>query len=115
MISRGELYLARFPYSDLRGSKRRPVCVLSQDAYNSGPDVLTAMITSNRRRWDSTEQGDVRLEDWEQEGLLHPSVLRVAKLRDLERFLLEGPIGRLTPKDQRSVDDALADVLGLST
>ncbi len=113
MISRGELYLARFPYSDLRGSKRRPICILSLDDYNAGPDVLAAMITSNRRRWEGPGLGDVRLTDWESEGLLHPSVLRTAKLRDLERFLLEGPIGRLSGNDQEAVDEMLRRVLGL--
>lgn len=113
MISRGELYLARFPYSDLRGSKRRPICILSTDDYNAGPDVLAAMITSNRRRWKNPGVGDVRLSDWQEEGLLHPSVLRAAKLRDLERFLLEGPIGKLTKRDQTVVNDALAALLGL--
>ena len=114
MTSRGELYLARFPYSDLRGSKRRPVCVLSIEDYNVGPDVLAAMITSNRRRWVNAGVGDVRLDDWEAEGLLHPSVLRAAKLQDLERFLLEGPIGSLSPRDQATVDGALREVLGLA-
>lgn len=114
MVLRGELYLARFPYSDLRGSKRRPVCILSRDQYNVGPDVLAAMITSNRRRWEIPGIGDVRLSDWQEEGLLHPSVLRAAKLRDLERFLLEGPIGRLTIRDQALVDGRLAEVLDIS-
>jgi hypothetical protein len=71
------------------------------------------MITSNRRRWEAPVVGDVRLTDWESEGLLHPSILRAAKLRDLERFLLEGPIGSLSERDQGSVDAALRRVLGL--
>lgn len=75
--------------------------------------MLAAMITSNRRRWDNPETGDVRLKEWEAEGLLHPSVLRVAKLRDLERFLLEGPIGVLSKGDQMKADEALRHVLGL--
>jgi PemK-like, MazF-like toxin of type II toxin-antitoxin system len=80
MTQRGEIHLARFPYSDLRGSKRRPICILSTEDYNAaGPDVLTAMITSNRRRWENPGFGDVRLRNWESEGLLHPSVLRRAR------------------------------------
>lgn len=113
MISRGELYLARFPYSDLRGSKRRPICILSTDEYNAGPDVLAAMITSNRLRLERPGLGDVRLDEWQAEGLLHPSVLRAAKLRDLERFSLEGPMGKLSQADQEAVDRALTEVLGL--
>ena len=72
------------------------------------------MITSNPRRWVNPGVGDVRLEDWQEEGLLHPSVLRAAKLRDLERFLLEGPIGNLSDRDRDAVDGTLTGVLGLA-
>ncbi len=113
MISRGELYLARFPYSDLRGSKRRPVCILSTQDYNEGPDVLAAMITSSRWRWENPGLGDVVLTQWQAEGLLHPSVLRTAKLQDLEKYLLQGPIGRLAASDEKSVNETLLKVLGL--
>ena len=113
MISRAELYLARFPYSDLRGSKRRPICILSTQEYNQGPDVLAAMITSSRRRWENPGLGDVLLKEWQAEGLLHPSVLRAAKLQDLEKYVLQGPIGRLAASDERSVNEALSEVLGL--
>lgn len=113
MISRGELYLARFPYSDLRGAKRRPICVLSTQEYNEGPDILVAMITSSRRRWENPGLGDVVLADWQAEGLLHPSVLRAAKLQDLEKHLLQGPIGRLAASDEKSVNEMLLKVLGL--
>lgn len=114
MISRGELHLARFPYSDLRGSKRRPICILSTSDYNEGPDVLAAMITSSRSRWENPGLGDVRLTDWEAEGLLHPSVLRAAKLQDVEKYLLQGPIGRLTTNDEQAVNEILVRVLGLA-
>lgn len=115
MISRGELYLARFPYSDLRGSKRRPICIISAQEYNEGPDVLAAMITSNRRRWQNPGLGDALLTEWRVEGLLHPSVLRAAKLQDLEKYLLEGPIGRLAANDEQSVNEMLLKVLGLKS
>lgn len=56
----------------------------------------------------------MRLEDWREEGLLHPSVLRAAKLRDLERFLLEGPIGKLSDRDREAANRTLTEVLGLA-
>lgn len=39
-----------FPYSDLTGSKRRPVLVVSNDKYNQTfQDTLVCVITSNLR------------------------------------------------------------------
>ena len=45
-MDRGEIYLGPFMYADLAGSKRRPVCVVSSQNYNAGPDVMVAMILS---------------------------------------------------------------------
>ena len=36
---RGDIYLAPFTYADLRGSKRRPVCLVSSARYHADPDV----------------------------------------------------------------------------
>ena len=35
--------LVPFPYSDLRGMKRRPACIVSAGAYQRGPDVIVAL------------------------------------------------------------------------
>jgi hypothetical protein len=85
---RGEVYRAPFTYSDLIGSKDRPVCIMSADDYNRGPDVIVAMITSNPARVESPDLGDVALQDWEAAGLTRRSVLRTPKLQDLEVGLL---------------------------
>ena len=45
-----DILLTRFPFSDLIGSKVRPVLVLSNDAYNRRfSDVLICAITSSPR------------------------------------------------------------------
>ena len=45
-----DILLTRFPFSDLVGSKVRPVLVLSNDAYNRRfSDVLICAITSSPR------------------------------------------------------------------
>ena len=49
-MDRGQIVLAPFPYSDLRGMKRRPACVVSASSYNEGPDVIVAMVTSSATR-----------------------------------------------------------------
>lgn len=110
---RGEVHLAPFLYSDLQGSKRRPVCVISSDAYHEGPDVIVAMVTSSRVRIEAPALGDVVVDDWEAAGLLRPSVVRAGRLLVLEAGFLDGPLGVLTDRDRGATDDALRSVLGL--
>lgn len=112
-MDRGDLYLAPFPYSDLTGAKHRPVCVVSTTQFNRGPDVLVAMVTSNRARIQQPGVGDVPLGDWQAAGLLAPSVLRAGRLWTAEQRLLRRQLGALSLADLDAVDAALRDVLGL--
>lgn len=102
-----------FPYSDDTGSKRRPVCVLSVEGFNATGDSVVAMITSNRLRLERPAFGDVLLEDWAEEGLLVPSVLRAGRLWERTLDLLSEPRGRLTTRDLKAVEVAMRTVLGL--
>lgn len=52
----GEIVLVPFPYSDLSGSKRRPVLVVSNNLYNNSfLDIVVVAITS-RTKLDSRSQ-----------------------------------------------------------
>ena len=85
--------LVPFPYSDLRGSKRRPACVVSVRPYNDqSPDVVLAMVTSSSTRVQQPGRGDVALRGWRAAGPV---------------------LGELTPGDLRGVDASLRLVLGL--
>ena len=91
-MRRGEIHLVPFEYSDLRGSKRRPACIVSSDQYNArGRDVILAMITSNMT---AREVGDIPVQDWRSAGLLKASVVRSGRLRVLEQRLLTDARGR---------------------
>ena len=49
--SRGDVVLVNFVYSDETGTKRRPVLLLSTEAYHNGrQEAIVAAITSNTRR-----------------------------------------------------------------
>jgi mRNA interferase MazF len=111
-MDRGEIYLGPFLYSDLAGSKRRPMCVLSGPRYSSGPDVMVAMISSGSRV-ESPLLGDVVLRDWQSAGLLRPSVVRTGRLQVMERRLLSTLRGALSQHDLERVNQALRDVLEL--
>lgn len=79
-MERGTVVLAPFLYSDLRGLKRRPACVVSSAAYNQGPDVIVAMVTSRNVRIMRPALGDAVIHDWEAAGLRLPSVVRSGRL-----------------------------------
>ncbi|MGH9044241.1 MAG: type II toxin-antitoxin system PemK/MazF family toxin [Acidimicrobiales bacterium] len=111
-MDRGEIYLGPFLYSDLAGSKRRPMCIVSAPDYNAGPDVMVAMVSSGARV-SFPRLGDVVLKEWQQSGLLRPSVVRAGRLQVIERRLLSTQRGVLSAIDLDAVDEALRDVLGL--
>lgn len=93
--------------------KRRPACVVSADAYQRGPDVIVAMVTSQSGRRQAPGLGDVVVTDWKAAGLRAPSTLRTGRLLVLEQRLLGATLGRLSPSTLSEVDDALQDVFGL--
>ncbi len=113
-MERGEVVLAPFPYSNQRALKRRPACVVSASAYNEGPDVIVAMVTSSATRLSRPGFGDVLVEDWRAAGLLRPSVVRTGRILVIERPLLSGPLGSLAASDLRAVEEGLRAVLDLS-
>jgi mRNA interferase MazF len=81
----GEIVLVPFPYSDLSGSKRRPVLIVSNDAYNASfPDVVVVVITSKTTKPDiyslSLESTDLEIGQ-----LPESSLIRVHKLFTIEQ------------------------------
>jgi hypothetical protein len=47
-------------------------------------------------------EGDVLLADWRAAGLLHPSLLRLAKVATIDTALIDKGIGRLSSSDARA-------------
>jgi mRNA interferase MazF len=90
--SSGELLLVSFPFADITGAKRRPALVL----FDTGDeDIIVARVTSQTVE----SEFDVELLDWQQAGLLIPSVVRIHKVATLEKRLVERNLGTLTPSD----------------
>ena len=55
--------------------------------------------------------GDVLLADWEAAGLLHPSLLRLAKLASIDEELIDKAVGRLSAGDLAAARAAFRRVL----
>ena len=92
----GEVLLLLFPFADAVGARRRPVLVLLD---TGDADIVVARVTSQTVR----TAFDVELVEWQQAGLLLPSVVRVHKVAALEKRLVERRLGTLTSNDWAQV------------
>ena len=101
----GEIALVRFPFTDLAAEKKRPALVLARTARSPRNRLITvAMITSQVEALKL--DGDVLLADWKAAGLLHPSLLRLAKVVTIDEQLTDKTIGRLSARDLEAARQA---------
>ena len=112
-LSRGEVVLTRFPFTDLSGAAFRPAVVVSQGQI--GQDVVLIAISSVVR--GALAPTDYTVESTHPEfaltGLRVTSVLRMHKLAVVERSVIGRRLGRVGPQLQTEVDRILRVVLGL--
>jgi len=99
----GELVLLSFPYTNGIREKQRPALVLLDVG---DEDILLARVTS---KLNDTIY-DVVLQEWEEAGLLLPSVVRLHKLATLEKHLVKRRIGSISPLDLRGVREAIQQI-----
>ena len=100
-VKPGDVVLVRFPFTDLATAKKRPALLLAHTPRSSRYRLATvAMITSQIEAL--TLQGDVFLADWKAAGLLHPSLLRLAKIATIDTELIDKRVGGLSSSDSRA-------------
>ena len=105
----GSVALVRFPFADLDATKKRPALVLARTSRSPRNRLVTlAMITSQIEALRI--EGDVELADWESAGLLHPSLLRLAKVATVDEDLVDRVMGKLSPADQKAARRAFRRV-----
>lgn len=105
----GDISLVRFPFTEFITEKKRPALVLARTTRSPRNRLATvAMITSQVEALKLA--GDVMLADWEGAGLLHPSLLRMAKIATIDEDLIDKKIGSLSDKDLASARKAFRDV-----
>jgi mRNA interferase MazF len=96
MLKRGDILLARFPFTDQTGTKVRPVLILAEVP---GPhrDFLVMFVSSQLKQ--AIARIDVILDmahpAFPRTGLKTASVFKVAKVASLSEPLIVGPIGQL--------------------
>ena len=88
MFPFGSIVLARFPFTDLSGDKRRPALVVSRDD-DRRPDLVVCFITSVQR--SGPDMGAIPMTAGT--GLKVQSVVRFDKVATLDRSVIAGKIG----------------------
>ena len=113
MLSRGNVVLARFPFTDLTGASLRPAVIVSQRQL--GNDLVLVAISSVVR--GTLAPTDYTVESNHPEfiltGLRVTSVIRMHKLATVERSIIVRRLGSLGPQLQAEVDRLLRTVLAL--
>lgn len=112
-LSRGDVVLTRFPFTDLTGSSVRPALIVSDGLI--GNDLVLAGVSSVVR--GSVIATDLTVDsfhpEFPQTGLRVTSVLRLHKLAAVESSVVIRRLGRIGPVLQAEVDRVLRQVLGL--
>jgi mRNA interferase MazF len=94
----GDIILVKFPFSDLETGKKRPAVILSNSSLTNKVGLVTiAMVTSKLEGLKLS--GDYKVQDWQKAGLLHPSLIRLAKIATVETDLVLKSIGCLNKID----------------
>jgi mRNA interferase MazF len=93
------------PVSDIETTKKRPALVLGGSQRSPRNSLVSvAMITSQVEALRIA--GDVELEMWKEAGLLHPSLLRLAKVATIDAKLVDRVIGELSAADLQAAKQA---------
>ncbi|MBD2607685.1 type II toxin-antitoxin system PemK/MazF family toxin [Scytonema hofmannii FACHB-248] len=99
----GSVLLLKLPFSDTVTFKLRPVLLLLD---TGDDDVIVARITSQITQIAF----DVEIIEWQQAGLMRPSVVRLHKINTVEKRLLERQLGTLQPNDWEKVRQRILQI-----
>ena len=105
----GDVVLVEFPFTNLQDTKQRPAVVISQNDYNAGrPDVILMAVTSQVRL--PLTVGEVLLTDWQEAGLLLPSMLKPV-IATVQQDIIKRVLGQLSPSDIGHLKTAVQTIL----
>ena len=102
--SRNDVVLVPVPFTDLSSSKVRPAIVAGREPRHG--DLFIVPISSQ------LPNTDFPIQDWQLAGLNVPCGVK-AQLATIEERLVRKTVGKLTLKDQQTLDNSLRAWLNL--
>jgi mRNA interferase MazF len=112
-MTRGDVVLVDWPYSDRTGSKLRPAVVVQADYLNGLiDDTVLVQLTSKAHGIPGTE---VTLDPAQEpgSGLLQVSYAFCPNLMTADQALIDQTIGALSDQAMRRIDACLKSTLGI--
>jgi len=104
----GDVFLVRFPFTDLSTAKKRPVVVVSSPAFSERyGDVIVLALTSYPQ-----EDETLVLEHWREAGLVKPTWIKPL-IATLAPAAFDRRLGALSERDRPRVAGALRGVFAL--
>ncbi len=110
LYEQGEIVLVPFPFSDLSGTKKRPVLILSKEKYNQNTiDIITCGITSNLK---NTPSSVCITEESLCEGRIgKESRIKVDKLFTIEQTMVLKSLGKINPATLAQVKKEFVEIM----
>ena len=80
----GDIVLVPFPFTNQTRHQKRPAVIISTSAYNATkPDIIIIAVTSRVKLVQAL--GEFSISDWQEAGLLKPSVVKPGNHHDRKR------------------------------
>ncbi|HSK73651.1 MAG TPA: type II toxin-antitoxin system PemK/MazF family toxin [Pyrinomonadaceae bacterium] len=106
----GEIVLVPFPFTDQKGTKKRPAVIVSSSAYNLARlDLVLMAITSQIGK--IVQNDEIEILEWRKAGLLKPSVVKPV-FTTIEKNLILKRLGNLEDNDKENLKKLLEKILG---
>jgi len=106
LINKGDIVLVSFPFTNLKGIKRRPAVIL----YIGEMDVVAAFITSRIAKMSYFE---LLINPSEANRLKKPSLIKTTKICTLDKNLIVGKLGELTEMEKEELNVKLKEAFTL--
>ncbi len=106
----GDIVLVPFPFTDQTTIKKRPAVIVSSNMYNKNrPDIIIMAVTSQIH--GSGYFGDILIQNWQQAGLLKPSVIKPI-VTTVEKRLVLRKLGTISDIDRTALTEGLQSIIG---
>ena len=105
-MSKGDIVLLPFPFTDLSGLKNRPALILVD-----GESDITVSFITTQLKWQ--EDFDIKIEPTLTNGLKRTSLVRLSKLATIDKDLVLGELGKLSRDELNNIDRSLVRIFKL--
>ena len=106
----GDIVLVPFPFTNQVITKKRPAVIISSGAYNrQRPDIILMAVTSQMQ--SANYFGDMTISQWQQAGLLKPSVIKPI-FTTVEKGLVLKKLGSMSDNDRKELNKAIQTIIG---